>query len=512
MMKHLSVVFLCVFATVVSAQNEADVLRYSSETLGSTARSFGVAGAFGAIGADPSSAAINPSGLARFRTSNIFMSMGFYNAKTRSQYINTELTDNKFNFNIPNVGLIVNIRGEDYETKNPEGFVNFVVGFNMNRLNNFHKRSIFNANNTTSITQEWAERASRTETIPDNFSPYSLEHLAYSAWLIDKDTTSQTIPRYISAYGNNGIDVNQRGIILSRGALNDYNFSFGGNYKHLLLFGVALGAKSVRYIEENNFTETDIKKANIADIKSVTLDKYLHTSGLGFNAKIGATVTPFEFLRIGYALHTPTVFNLTDSYSYTIKSVFDQGARDGFGDFRQSKTVSTESTVYKYKISTPARHVLSVGLVNKDAGFISLDVETVNYASAYMQPKDPTEEPFLQENLNIKNNFRRTFNFRIGGEAIYQQYRFRAGYARYPSPYKEGVVPFISSLANNVYTLGFGIKTSSYSFDFAYVNSGYADYTVPYSLNKLPNNTSNYTITNNVRAVNFVVSAGIKLD
>jgi hypothetical protein len=155
---------------------------------------------------------------------------------------------------------------------------------------------------------------------------------------------------------------------------------------------------------------------------------------------------------------------------------------------------------------------LSLGLISKEAGFISIDIETVNYASSNLQPRNATEEPFLQENLNVKNNFRRTYNMRIGAEAIYEQYRFRAGYARYPSPYRNGVVPFVNDLVNNVYTLGFGIKTSKYSFDLAYVNSGYSDYTVPYSLSKLPANTSNYTITNNVRAVNFVISAGFRLD
>ncbi len=511
-MKRFPVVFLCLFSVAVSAQNEADVLRYSVENLGSTARSFGSAGAFGAIGADASCAAINPAGLARFRSSNFFFSAGFYNAKNKAFYIDKELSDNKFNFNIPNLGFVVNIRGEDYESKKPEGFVNFVLGFNINRLNNFNKRSIFNADNTTSITQEWAERASKTEAEPLYFSQYSLENLAYQAFTIDKDTSSPTVPKYMSAYGQNGILVNQRGIILSRGALTDYNLSFAGNYRHVFMFGIALGAKGVRYIENNNFTEKDLKTSNVKDIKNVTLDKYLRTSGVGLNAKVGLNAAPTEYLRIGYAFHSPTVFNLTDSYSYTIKSQFDVGARDPFDSVRENGTFSTEA-IYKYKITTPSRHVFSIGLVNKEIGFLSMDIETVNYSSGNLQPKDPKEEPFLQENLNIRNNFSsRVVNLRLGGEAIYEQYRFRAGYARYPSPYKNGAVPYVKSLVNNVYTLGFGIKTSKYSFDIAYVNSGYSDYTVPYSLDNLPANTSNYTITNNVRAVNIVISAGIRLD
>lgn len=503
---------LLLFSYRMFAQNEADVIRYSVENLGSTGRSFGVAGAFGAIGADPSCASINPSGMARFRTSNLFLSTGFYTAKSTSSYLGQQLQDSKFNFNIPNFGFVANIRGEDYESKKPEGFVNFTFGFNLNRMNNFHKRSLFEGTNTSSITQEWAERANSTGEIPDNFSKYSIEHLAYNAWAIDKDTSSLT-PKYLSAYGNNAIKVNQRGVIMSRGALNDYNVTLGANYRHILLAGIALGVKSVRYVENNNFTEDDAKTAAISDIKTVTLDKYLHTSGLGFNAKLGFTVCPTEYLRIGYAYHSPTVFNLTDSYSYTITSKFDPGARDPFGDLRQASTVSTDATIYKYKITTPGRNVFSLALVNKEMGFISMDLETVNYTSGYLQPKDPTEEPFVTENGNIKKNMNRNvLNLRLGAEAIYEQFRFRAGYARYPSPFKKGTVPFVENLVNNIYTLGFGIKTKAFSLDMAYMNSGYADYTVPYTLQTLPTGASNQTVTNNVRVSNIVISVGFLLD
>jgi len=511
-MRRITVVFLCLFSSGLYAQNEADVIRYSMETLGSTARSFGTAGAFGAIGADASCASINPAGLARFRTSNFFVSTGFYTAKNNASFIDQNIEDSKFNFNIPNIGLIANIRGEDYESKNPQGFVNFVFGFNVNRLNNFHKRSIFDAvNKNSSITQNWAERGTETGTIPDEFSKYSLEHLAYNAWLIDKDTSS-SVPAYQSAYGKNSlINVNQRGSVITKGALNDYNVSFAGNYRHLVMVGISLGAKSVRYIENNSFTETDKKVSTIKDINSLTFEQYLHTSGLGFNAKIGINAAPTEFLRLGYAFHSPTIFNLTDSYSYTIQSKFDYGARDQFGDLRENKTVSTDATVYKYKITTPARHVFSIGLVNKNMGFISMDIETVNYSSGNIITKDKGADAysFTSENLTIKRNFNsNVVNLRLGGEAIYEQYRFRAGYARYPSPYKSGTVPYLNNLVNNVYTLGFGIKTATYSFDASYVNSGYADYSVPYTLKT----GVSYSITNNIRSSNIVLSASINID
>ena len=56
-----------VFMSVARAQGEEDALRISSIRPGGTARSNGLANAFGAVGADPVSVAINPAGMALYR-------------------------------------------------------------------------------------------------------------------------------------------------------------------------------------------------------------------------------------------------------------------------------------------------------------------------------------------------------------------------------------------------------------------------------------------------------------
>src|SRR6185503_2774434 len=97
--------------------------------------------------------------MARFRTTKIFLSTAFFNAKNKTTFLGNELIDNKFNFNIPNIGFIINIPGEDYAEKKPEGFINFILAFNVNRLNNFPKRTILDGINTSSsINDNWAER------------------------------------------------------------------------------------------------------------------------------------------------------------------------------------------------------------------------------------------------------------------------------------------------------------------------------------------------------------------
>ncbi|MBK7114289.1 MAG: hypothetical protein IPH60_17850 [Flavobacteriales bacterium] len=77
---------LCLFALNVSAQNETDALRLSSISPGGTARSIGLANAFGALGADGVSIAINPAGMGLFRTSEISLTPGFDVNNVRSNY------------------------------------------------------------------------------------------------------------------------------------------------------------------------------------------------------------------------------------------------------------------------------------------------------------------------------------------------------------------------------------------------------------------------------------------
>lgn len=487
------------------SQFESDAIRLSMQSLGSTARSYGIGGAFGAVGADPSAAAINPAGLARFRTSKFFLSSSFYNAKNKTTYGNSEFSNSKFNFNLPNFGFVANIRAEGYEDKKPEGMVNFVFGFNMNRIANFHKSTTFEGNSKiSSITQNWAERATDDGVIAPQFSKYSIHYLAFQTWAIDADSSS-SIPAYKSAYGTNAIDVNQSGTVLSSGSINDYNISLAGNYKHVFHGGISIGIRRARYKEEFSFTERDNKNNTIKDIQSVNFESNLLTRGNGFNAKIGFIATPTEYIRIGYAYHSPTLYNLTDSYFYSIESKYDFGAKNPFGFNRENTYLRTEPATYKYSITTPSRNVFSLALVNKEIGFISIDAETVNYANARMKAKDYA---FKDENLSLSRNYNNVVNLRLGAELMKDEFRFRAGYARYPSPYKEGYVPYVKDLVNNIYTLGFGIKLDEYAIDLAYVNSGYADYTVPYQLK----NGQYFTATNNVRANNFIISATINID
>jgi len=514
-MKLIKIVFSLTFILLISnvvSQNETDVIRYSTQTLGSSARAYGLGGAIGAIGADFSSAVVNPSGMARFRKSYFYVTGAFNSVRNETNYIDNLNSDKKFNAHLPNIGFIVNVPLADFNSKNPKGLVNVVFGFNASRTSNFNRLSTFSGANNSSVSQNWAERGDANNDVPANFSMYSLEYLAFQSWMIDADRSSST-PKYISAYGNSPINVRQRGVIQNSGRMADYSGFLALNLQHIVFLGLTLGAKSIDFTETNNFTETDLKTGSVNDVSSVSMNQTLKTSGIGFNAKFGLTICPTEKIRLGYAFHAPTFFNLSDSYSYSISSRFDFGAKNPFGFDRVNTTSSTGDLIYKYKISTPITHVFSLALVDKKIGFLSLDLENVDYTTSRISPKDPTEEPFDTENERVQNLLKKNgLNVKIGGEYIFEEYRFRAGYANYGGVYRNNAVPFSSKLNRKFYSLGAGIVKDRITIDMALVFGRFADFSVPYTINNLSVNQKNFTVTNNIRTTNFVVSVAFKLD
>ena len=108
-MKRLAIILTIIFSgSALYSQNLVDALRYSQNFSGGTARSVAMGGAFGALGADFGSLSINPAGIGVYRGSEFTITPGFYYGKTSSSYYGTSDEDYKYNFNLNNLGIILN--------------------------------------------------------------------------------------------------------------------------------------------------------------------------------------------------------------------------------------------------------------------------------------------------------------------------------------------------------------------------------------------------------------------
>src|SRR6187200_632847 len=106
MRRNFLLVACCLlFAASAFAQSADEALRYSELRFGGSARGMGVAGAFGAIGADFSSVINNPAGLALYQKNELMFTFRFEPTKNESFYDGGTATDNRFNFNLGNLGM-----------------------------------------------------------------------------------------------------------------------------------------------------------------------------------------------------------------------------------------------------------------------------------------------------------------------------------------------------------------------------------------------------------------------
>ena len=319
-----SMLMACFFLTstiVVSAQNDVDALRYSQHSFGTTARSLAMGGAFGALGADFSSLAINPAGIAVFRRSEFTFSPVIQIANNDADYLNRTSSDTKGNFGVGNLGIVFAFPKE----KKTTGWTGFSFGIGYNRINSFSRRITFEGvNNQNSINNYFAELANGVDGTTLSEDPfYQFDAgLAYNAYLINPYIVDSVATDQYYPISKDGI-VRQRGVISSKGSQGEIDIAFGGNYEDKIFLGATIGIPYMNYtkteqLEEfddnNSINDTTYQK----DFRSSSFTKKLTTQGNGVNLKLGLIYKPSEYWRVGFAIHSPTFYSLTDKYRASV--------------------------------------------------------------------------------------------------------------------------------------------------------------------------------------------------
>jgi long-subunit fatty acid transport protein len=260
--------------------------------------------------------------------------------------------------------------------------------------------------------------------------------------------------------------------ISKEGAVNEYSLALGINFNHRLYMGASIGIVDVFYRESSELHEWD-KNNNIDYFNSMTFNSLLHTTGTGYNGKIGLIFKPFNALRLGASVHSPTFYNLNDVFTTSLASwmTYDDGDED--------YDIDSPVSEYDYDLESPLRATLSGAFVIGKAGLISVDYEYVDYGTTKLR-RGGDGYQFINENEDIAEIFKPVGNIRIGGEFIaLNNVSLRAGYEYYPSPYNDeafGAIQPNASADKITYSGGLGIKTGGFFFDVAYRYSHLKDF------------------------------------
>lgn len=478
------------------AQTDLDALRYSRLRVAGSGRTMGVGGAFGALGADFTVLSTNPAGIAKYRHSEVSITPSLKLNETTTSFDENNITEAAPRFNVGNLGVVFSEVNENRASKWKT--VNFALG--TNRLANFDQRFSYAGTSEGSITARFVEQANG-KTL-DQLSDFE-EGLAYDAYLIDLQPGSDD-QYFTDADSTDRVFKSQE--FDAQGHYNEFVLSLGGNYMHRLYLGATIGIPFIRYNEYKLYREEDIE-GTIPNFNSLTFREQFSTTGVGINLKVGAIYRVNQMLRLGLAAHTPTLLTLTDNFSNAVTSSMDligtTGEVETFAFDEES-----DFGIYEYRLRTPWRLIGSAAAIIGKKGFITGELEYVDYGQAQFNFRAFNDaDRAYQETLNttITNKYGSAINMRLGGEIVLDNFRLRGGYAVYASPFEAGVAREDAILTS--YSLGLGYHSKGVFVDMAWVRSGNTEEFVPYTLNDPQQMIS---VANRVNATQMVLTVGFK--
>jgi hypothetical protein len=218
------------------------------------------------------------------------------------------------------------------------------------------------------------------------------------------------------------------------------------------------------------------------------VDEYLSTTGVGINLKLGVIVRPIDQLRIGLALHTPTLYNIKDMYATTITSDLEGYAGNGTQTQSSRDFNNGFDGEFTYNFSNPLRLMGGISYVfsenadvSRQRGFISADIEYLNYQGSTFTASDATNNAgsyFTDLNQAVDRVYRSAINARVGGELKFETFMVRGGFAYFGNPYASGH----DAAKRMKISGGLGYRNKGKFIDLTYVHQLTGDHYYPYRL------------------------------
>jgi hypothetical protein len=509
--------FLCppFFSFLVQAQLPEDALRLSYTNPSGTAREQAIGGAMGSLGGDISSTFVNPAGLGFYKTSEFLLTPAFGFQNTKSQYLSTNETSPGINhFALGTSGLVFG------KAITPDK--SSAISFAINRAADFYSHTRYNGNNNYSSGAEaYAEEyANSGLSINDALANPAISYgtrMALYTYLIDTATIggiTQVIaqPQKVLAAGGQLYQLND---IKTTGGITELAFGFASSTRDKWYMGASIGIPIVNYHREQQYTESDLSGNTNNDFNSYTYTESYTSKGAGVNLKLGAIFRPNTAWRIGLAVHTPTLYSLTDRVD--AKLVSDA---EGYHhlDSVTSETMdqlSNSGNNIEYDLSSPWHFIASGSYIfgtGEEAktrqGFITGDIEYVtNKSPRFSIPSDydsySSDNGYYNDlNNTVKNYYKNNFNFRLGGELKFNTLAVRAGGSYSLSPYASSDIKASRASVGG----GLGYRNRGIFIDLTYVENFLKDASFPYRLG----DKDNVFATVNQHTGNLIFTVGIK--
>jgi hypothetical protein len=441
-----------------------DALRYSQLQNFGSARITGLAGAGSVLGGDISATFLNPAGLGLFNRSQFIFTPGFSSNQTEGAAFGETNNDEANRFSITNLGVVINFNKGDLV---PGDFRGGTLGITYNRTNNFKRNVLINgANNNNSIIDGMLQQA-------DSFFPNELNGISqvgYDHYIINPDPNDETF--YNSPVLGFPSQTEQ---IRNTGFTDQVNIAYGSNYKDKIYFGAGLGITSANYGNSRVFTEQFTNQP----LNSFSIDERLDVSGTGVNFNLGLIIRPTDAIRFGISYTTPTFYDfneegdnvyVSDWNNYDVANFLDDNGNRLILEDTVLNRLETATDVFvsNFNLKTPARFNAGLAFFFNKSGFITMDVEHLNYANASISSVD-----FFagNDNSTIENVYNSVVNIRLGGEYRSDIFRLRLGYAKLGDPYQSNFDDVELDRSRQTISGGVGLNMGKYFLDLSVSNT-----------------------------------------
>ena len=463
-------------------------LSFTAQNYG-TARSMAMGNAFTALGADMVSASLNPAGIGMYVNSDFSLTpmIEFARAKTPNAqgFESSEFKNKSSRFAMASIGGV----GTVY--RGAGALTNFNLGFAYNRIADFnqsYKFAQYGNEAVNSMANLFCEQsnADGLQTGADgkmnwgNDPYYWGAILAYKNGLTNKDNQGWFIDRI-------GIDsvVDQFTAVETLGSIGEYAFTLGFNFVDMFYLGASLGIQSVDYQRNVYYGENYTYPSGYpsGDEMPYQLDymNYMQVtriSGTGVNFKVGFTLRPVAWLRIGAAYHTRTAYNLSLNYygdmwssTYSAGSNpdgYDLDSRGYTSDYVQTPEWEDAGS-YSWRVSSPSRVMAGVAVTVAQRLILSADYEAAFYNDMKLR-RSPINN--LDYAATINEMFRHSNTVRLGAEfRALPCLDLRAGYIYSGDAIKDASLLYTHPLiaSQRYITAGIGIRFNETTYlDLAY--------------------------------------------
>src|SRR6185437_12888244 len=364
-------------------------------------------------------------GLGFYKTGDFAFTPSFSLQNSKSNYLGNPGKATNSSFSIGTSGFILaspSAQGKSVKSVS--------VGFGINRAADVNNHIFYSGrNNNSSYSEQYLEQLADDKVSDPNVAANNYpagSSLAFNTYLID---TVQNADGTVGGYrtqANPSTGLMQQNMINTRGGITDAAIGVGINLKDKWYLGGTLSFPFLAYHRDTYYKESDASNNPNNNFNYFEANETLDIRGVGVNGKFGVIFKPVEDIRLGLTYHTPTSYQLTDSYNNEI--ITDLEGYGGAGEKHQSSSDLNDGQPLqtKYKMTTPGRLMLSSSFVFRETqnvenqrGFISADVEYVNYKNASFHDvnNDASAKSYYSSlNSVISDIYKSAINARLGGE------------------------------------------------------------------------------------------------